>query len=379
MRVNRLEHKLVPPMAEVFSKVDRGGDLTPPEVRLLLSLQTPEALAELFAAARRVRRRHFGRRVFLYGFLYGSTHCRNHCAFCLYRHGNPEAPRYRKGREEMVSLALRLAESGVHLIDVTMGEDPDLYKAGGDGFEDLHHTLDEVMTATGLPVMASVGAVPPAALKRFAEQGVSWHACYQETHSPSLFARLRMGQDFESRMRSKLKARALGLLIEEGLLVGVGETQADILHSLETMHRLGADQVRVMTFVPQKGTPMATFPSPDPWLELKLIAIMRLCMPDRLIPASLDIDGVAGLRRRLDAGANVVTSLVPAGEGLAGVAQQELDIDAGGRSVGGIQEVIAASGLHPATPEEYRRWVQLRRQGAKRMRHDQRTRPTAAA
>lgn len=48
---------------------------------------------------------------------------------------------------------------------------------------------------------------------------------------------------------------------------------------------------------------------------------MRLLFPDKLIPASLDVDGISGLELRLMAGANVVTSIIPPNEGLAGVAQ----------------------------------------------------------
>ncbi len=80
------------------------------------------------------------------------------------------------------------------------------------------------------------------------------------------------------------------------------------------MREIGADQVRVMTFVPQEGTPMAGRAAPDSTREMVVIAVLRLAFPDRLIPASLDVGGLAGLKMRLDAGANVVTSLaVPGG------------------------------------------------------------------
>ncbi|MBC2741833.1 MAG: methylornithine synthase PylB [Desulfosarcina sp.] len=364
--MNHFHSKPASVLKALLDKAQNGCGLSPAEMRWLMSLKTPDELEALFAAARWLRQRHFGQKIFLYGFLYVSTHCRNHCTFCLYRRGNPEAPRYRKSRDEIVALASKLARTGVHLIDLTMGEDPALYGGGEKGFEDLHGTLEAVIEATGLPVMASVGVVPSAVLDRFARQGVSWYACYQETHSRSLFARLRGGQNYDDRLQGKRKAHELGLLFEEGLLTGVGETREDLLKSLTAMQQLDADQVRVMTFVPQKGTPMAAVSSPDPLQELKMIALMRICMPDRLIPASLDIDGLAGLRQRLNAGANVVTSLVPSGEGLAGVAQSELDIEAGGRSIVGIQSVLDACGLSPATPAQYRQWIHQRQQVVER-------------
>jgi methylornithine synthase len=345
---------------QLLDKAANGGPLTRTEIEGLLTLADPEQIKALMAAARRVRRRYFGGEVFLYGFLYASTFCRNHCRFCLYRKDNPEAPRYRKSQAEMIGLAGALAESGVHLIDLTMGEDPETYALDGSGFEALLETMGRIRTATGLPMMASVGVLPPAILARLAELGVEWYACYQETHTPDLYRRLRSGQGFDQRLQSKRYAGGMGLLVEEGVLTGVGETPADLVHSLEAMTALGADQVRAMTFVPQAGTPMAGGGTPLPSTELKLIALMRLVMPDCLIPASLDIEGLSGLAQRLAAGANVVTSLVPPGEGLAGVAQSELDIDAGKRTVAGIQETLAACGLRPADAAQYRAWVASR-------------------
>ena len=101
-----------------------------------------------------------------------------------------------------------------------------------------------------------------------------------------------------------------------------------------------------MTFVPQRGTPLAQRTPAGRLGELVTIATMRLTMPDRLIPASLDVDGIAGLESRIAAGANVVTSLVPPDTGLAGVSQSELDIDEGLRTAPVVTR--AARGRRPA-------------------------------
>ena len=81
--------------------------------------------------------------------------------------------------------------------------------------------------------------------------------------------------------------------------------------------------------------------------ELLAIAAMRLVMEDRLIPASLDVDGLEGLAMRLKAGANVVTSIVPSGCGLAGVASKDLDIENQRRSVAAV---VRQSVLNPPCP-----------------------------
>ena len=351
-----------PPIAPILERALAGETLGPTEVTALLSTREPAAAAELFAAAAQARRRHFGDAVFLYGFVYFSTFCRNDCTFCLYRAGNPDGPRYRKSLDEVVAVSVGLAESGVHLIDLTMGEDP-LYGAGeGDGddgrrFEALVALVSAVKAATGLPVMVSPGVVPARGLAALAATGAEWYACYQETHARSLYERLRVGQDFDERAQARLGAARLGLLVEDGELLGVGETLADRALTVMAMRDEPIDQVRVMTFVPQPGTPLADVPPSGRLAELVTIATMRLVMPDRLIPASLDVDGIAGLESRIAAGANVVTSLVPPHSGLAGVSQSELDIDEGLRTAPVVTERLATTGLRVATAAEYGAWV----------------------
>jgi len=344
----------------ILAKAEQRIPLSGSDMKWVLGLSEPEAVQEVLRAARRLRDRYFNNRVFLYGFVYSSTYCGNSCDFCLYRKNNPAAIRYRKSPAQIIESSQRLAESGVHLIDLTMGEDPEIFQAGDRGFEFLLQTIRSVKQYTNLPVMVSVGVLSDAVLGRLSEAGATWYACYQETHNRALYQKLRTGQDYDVRINSKRRAKELGLLIEEGLLVGVGESLGDIVDSVFVMRELGADQARAMSFVPQKGTPMEHFPAPDPSKELLVIALMRLVFPECLIPASLDVGGRGGLHQKLAAGANVVTSLIPPGQGLAGVSQSSLDIEDGKRTVAGIQTILEQNGLEPASRREYRAWLDQR-------------------
>jgi methylornithine synthase len=147
------------------------------------------------------------------------------------------------------------------------------------------------------------------------------------------------------------------MLIEEGILSGVGESLDDVVDSIEAMKAMEAHQVRVMNFVSQKGTPMAHFSSPHPERENKIIAVLRLLLPHRLIPASLDVYGIDGLKGKLRAGANVVTSLILPSSELRGVAQSTLGICEGLRSAKAVIPVLTELGLRKASLEEYISWV----------------------
>ena len=346
-------------LGQILEKATQEQRLDREEVVFLLGLSEKSRVDAVFEAARELRFRYFGNRLFLYGFIYISTFCRNQCNFCYYRRGNPHPVHYRREASDIVAAARRLAGSGVHLIDLTMGEDPQYFQ--DQGFEPFIELVIAVRQATGLPVMVSPGVVTPDVLADLRKAGAVWYACYQETHNRGRFKRLRPGQCYAARMRIKALAGKLGFLTEEGLLCGVGESAQDIADSIETMGSLDASQMRAMTFVPQAGTPMRSRRRPAPLREMMTIAVLRLVYPDRLIPATLDVDGLNGLPSRLEAGANVVTSLVPPGFGLAGVAQNSLDISDARRTIAGIIPELEKLGMQSASTEDYFRWIENRR------------------
>lgn len=331
------------------------------EIINLLGRDDPGGIEELFRRARKAREELFSNKIFLYGFVYFTTWCRNDCNFCYFRKSN-KIGRYRKPPEEIVAVAEALAREGINLIDLTMGEDLAYHR---ENFTTVLDMIKKIKELTGLPVMISPGVVADDQIDRFAELGTEWYALYQETHNRELFSRLRINQDYDERMHAKLYAGEKGMFVEEGILTGVGESLSDIADSILEMGKIGARQVRVMSFVPQEGSPMEGVKKADPLLELKIIAVMRLAYPDVLIPATLDVDGIRGLKDRINAGANVVTSIIPPRSGLAGVAQSTMDVDEGGRTVEEASAILRKLGLEPAVAEEYKDYLSRLRSGKK--------------
>jgi methylornithine synthase len=343
-------------LEDILEKSLQRKPLSVSEITYLLGLTEGNQISRVFRTAQYMKAKYFGQKVFLYGFIYFSTYCRNNCTFCASRTSNKLAQRYRKSESEIVEAASLLTESGVHLIDLTMGEDP-FYLRSERGFDSLLKTIQKVKKETGIPLMISPGVVSKDVLAEFVKAGIDWYACYQETHNRQLFSFLRPEQDYDSRLSSKIIARRLGILIEEGILTGVGENSSDIAHSMEVIKSLEASQARVMSFVPQMGTPMYDRKSPSRLRELMTIAVLRLLYPDRLIPASLDVDGLDLLQERLEAGANIITSLIPPRLGLSGVSQPSLGIDEGFRSVQGVASLLDRMGIEVATNQDYFQWV----------------------
>ena len=328
----------------------RRMDFSKEELVKIIRSDDPELLSELFRTARDIRKEVQGNKIFAYGFVYFTTYCRNNCNFCYYRKSNG-IERYRKKADEILEISKSLIDSGVNLIDLTMGEDPAYHEEGFDTLAQIVRTIKEEYDT---PVMVSPGVVDKEIIDKLADDGADFDALYQETHNRRLFSQLRVGQDYDERMNAKLYAKEKGMFIEEGLLAGVGESEEDIADSLLIMGEIGARQVRVMSFIPQEGSPMESCRTPDRMEELKIIALMRHLYPTALIPASLDVDGIKGLKDRINAGANLITSIIPPKSGFMGVAQNTMDVDEGGRTVKEAAAILDEMGLRIAEKDEYR-------------------------
>ena len=342
-------------LSTILERSVEGDKLSYDDIYTLLSVNDASALENIFQAAREVKERHFGQNVYLYGFIYFSTYCRNDCSFCYYRRTN-DIPRYRKSLDDIITIAEQLEDSGINLVDLTMGEDPTMNSSKG--YRNLMELVSKVHNNIDLPLMISPGALPQDAFKQLRTAGADWFACYQETHNRELFRRLRLNQDYDFRLNQKIWAKQTGMMIEEGIMIGVGEDIKDRVHSILKMKEIGASQVRAMTFIPQSGTPMSRIPTFDSIEEIKTIAVMRLVHQDKLIPASLDLEGLNGVRARLLAGANVITSIVPPQKTLHGVAQHDLDIENGNRSPYHIECELDELGMKVASHNHYNSFME---------------------
>ena len=75
----------------ILSKALQEEKLSKAEVVFLLGLDKSEHINRLFATAKSLRHKHFGTKIFLYGFIYASTYCRNDCRFCFFADQIPKA------------------------------------------------------------------------------------------------------------------------------------------------------------------------------------------------------------------------------------------------------------------------------------------------
>ena len=329
-----------------------GLKLSDDELRELVSINEKEELEKLFYISRRVRDHFFGNKVFLYSFVYFSTYCKNRCAFCYYRESN-DIERYRLDIQEVRNICRALKGEDIHMVDLTMGEDP-YFHDRPDRFIDLVKT---VKSELDIPIMISPGVMDNEVLRELNDNGANFLALYQETHDRNLYKKLRVGQSFDDRVNARKFAKSIGYCVEDGILTGVGDDVESTIKSLRGMEETSPDMVRVMTFVPQAGTPLEAMVQESNISELKILAILRLMFPDRLIPASLDLEGIDGMVQRLNAGANVVTSIIPSNSSLEGVVNYDRDLKERDRGPKSVVKRLREMGMEPASQSDFNRIV----------------------
>lgn len=336
-------------------------ELTEQDIYSILKIKNEDSLKKLFWLSSEIRKHFFKNKIFLYSFIYFSTYCKNNCSFCYYCSKN-NISRYRLKLDELINICENIKEKPFHMIDLTMGEDIYFYNNP----EYLIKYIETIKNKTKLNIMISPGVIDTKVLD-IIKNNVLFFALYQETYNINLFNELRPNQSYEKRLNLRLYAKENGLLVEDGILTGIIENEdkeiLSIIESINQMKKQNLDQIRVMTFEPQIGTKFEKKTQMNDLMELKTIAIFRILFPEILIPASLDIDGINGMKKRILAGANVVTSIIQQNTKLDGVVNFDKNIEYNKRKRD-VDTVIASLkelDMIPATMEDFQIYIKKRK------------------
>ncbi|MGH3824176.1 MAG: 7,8-didemethyl-8-hydroxy-5-deazariboflavin synthase CofG, partial [Pseudonocardiaceae bacterium] len=251
---------------------------------------------ELLSRARVVRDAIYGTRV-TYSpkvFLPLTMLCRDRCGYCTFAHAPRELASAYLELDEVLRIARRGAELGCHEALFTLGERPEqrypsarswLTEHGYDSTVDyLVAACRAVLDQTGLLPHANAGALQRdelAALRAVtASQGMMI-----ESLRPDLPAHRGAPDKHPDRRLGTLHAAGeLAIPFTTGILVGIGETEADRVVALEAIaqahHRYGhVQEVIVQNFLPKTGTAMRHVPPCPRQAHLRAIALARLVLP----------------------------------------------------------------------------------------------------
>src|SRR6478735_742544 len=294
----------------------------------------PRSLAELSTqalvdAARSRRDSAFGTRI-TYSpkvFIPLTRLCRDRCGYCTFATAPRSLAAPYLSADEVLAIASAGAEAGCHEALFTLGESPEsrypearawLNTHGFSSTVDyLRAMCDLVLTETGLLPHANAGAISADELALLRPVAPS-QGMMIESLRPDLAAHRGAPDKTPERRLATLEwAGELGIPFTTGVLVGIGETEADRLAALEAIAASHArhghvQEVIVQNFLPKPGTTMRDHPACPPEEHVRAIALARLVLPvDVHVQAPPNLSDRVRLGDLMDAGIDDLGGVSP--------------------------------------------------------------------
>ncbi|MBP5332537.1 MAG: [FeFe] hydrogenase H-cluster radical SAM maturase HydE [Lachnospiraceae bacterium] len=298
---------------ELIGRLEYEHSLTETEYAELIRNRDEEAAALLAEIAVEKRQAIFSDTVYTRGLIEISSICKNNCLYCGIRRDNRNAERYRLTKEEILDCADEGYELGFRTFVLQGGEDP--------FFTD--EVLCEIVAKLkddhpDCAVTLSMGERSRQSYRALYDSGADRYLLRHETADAGHYARLHPKEmSFENRMRCLYELKEIGYQVGCGFMVGspfqTPETLAKDLKFVETFRPA---MCGIGPFIPHHDTPFKDEKAGTLELTLFLLSVIRLILPEVLLPATTALGTIdpMGREKGILAGANVVMpNLSPVG------------------------------------------------------------------
>lgn len=276
------------------------------EYRTLLSFYEDEEVREYAASLARIRQQeYFSNEIYTRGLIEISSYCRNDCYYCGIRRSNQKAQRYRLTEEEIISCCENGYALGFRTFVLQGGEDA--YYTD-ERLEQIIRRMKQKHSDCAITL--SLGERSEESYRRLYEAGADRYLLRHETANEAHYSKLHPAElSIEQRMNCLYHLKQIGYQFGCGMMVGSPDQTLDtIVEDLVFMKELGPHMVGIGPFIPQKDTPFGEKEQGSLELTLYLLSIIRLMLPQVLLPATTALGTIHPKGRELGilAGANVV-------------------------------------------------------------------------
>ena len=264
--------------------------------------QVREYATELASA---VRDEVYGKKIYIRGLIEFTNYCKNNCYYCGIRAGNEKADRYRLAPDEMIGCADSGYELGFRTFVLQGGED--MYYSD----DVLVPVVKEIKKRhPDCALTLSVGERPRESYQRLFEAGADRYLLRHETVNREHYGTLHPKEmSWDNRIRCLHELKEIGYQTGAGFMVGSpGQTEEDLADELLFLKELKPEMVGIGPFIPHKDTPLGDRPAGSSELTLFMLSLIRLTLPDVLLPATTALATIdpMGREKGIAAGANVL-------------------------------------------------------------------------
>ncbi len=241
-------------------------------------------LLELLAAAYAVRRRHFGRKVKLNVLMSAKTGvCPEDCGYCSQSVvSTAPVPKHQLlSRLEIVRGAHRAwaRKAGTYCI-VASGRGPSPRE-----LREVTAAVRQIKEELPMKVCACLGLLTDEQAVELAAAGVDRYNHNLNT-SADHYALITSTHTYEDRVRTVEATRRAGISPCSGCIVGMGETDEQVVDVVFALRELDADSIPVNFLHAIPGTPLEGMHELDPRRCLRVLCLVRFVCPSKEIRVS---------------------------------------------------------------------------------------------
>lgn len=292
-------------MRGLIDRLAQTHTLTDAELLTLITADDPDIDCYLAQRASAVRQQVYGKQVFIRGLIEFTNYCKNNCHYCGIRRGNSNCQRYRLGLEDILACCDVGYGLGFRTFVLQGGEDPYFTR------ERITELVKAIKTAhPDCALTLSVGEKDRDTYQAWFDAGADRYLLRHETANPELYRYLHPKElSLENRMRCLQDLKEIGYQTGCGFMVGSpGQTPEMILEDLRFIQQFQPQMVGIGPFIPHQDTAYKNERPGSAALTLRLLAILRLMLPQVLLPATTALGTVMGDGRQqgMRYGCNVV-------------------------------------------------------------------------
>ncbi|GET32020.1 [FeFe] hydrogenase H-cluster radical SAM maturase HydE [Prolixibacter bellariivorans] len=290
------------------------SDFSREEIVRLLSLEGEEKV-KLFRKAAEVKAEHSGHEVYFRGLVEFSNVCDKNCYYCGIRKDNSEVKRYNLSDEEILAAARFAWENQYGSLVLQSGELAS--SAFADRVEKLLREIKRLSNGE-LGITISLGEQSPEVYRRWFEAGAHRYLLRIESSTPELYRKIHPNDslhDFDSRIACLRSLQKAGYQTGTGVMIGLPfQTLENLADDLLFFKSFDIDMVGMGPYLEHAETPLYAYretllPLQQRFdLSLKMIAVLRLLMPDINIAAATALQAIdpLGREKAVKVGANVI-------------------------------------------------------------------------
>jgi len=198
-------------------------------------------------------------------FLIGGDRCTRRCDFCNIDTGKPLPI----DREEPRKVAESVKSMGLRYATITGVTRDDLEDEGSWLYAETIRVVHELNPGTGVEMLAPDFNANPELLYPIFETRPEVFAHNLET-VPRIFKQIRPAFTYEKSLKVIGMAQDFGLITKSNLILGLGETRAEISQALVDLHNAGCDLITITQYLrpTNKHHPVERWVKPDEFVEL---------------------------------------------------------------------------------------------------------------